>query len=322
MAGTPGGALLSGGPAVVVFVAAAAVAGSATSARAATIAAFIRFVTSSPPGSYVGSNRGVKPLIGFGRTYAHRLSRVNRAPRERDVARRRNTPPRGRVGSAVRRRPEPMSSEPTAQRTLVKSPPELWAEVSDVEALARHLGEFGEIRITRLEPETTVAWEGERASGTVHLEPSGWGTKVTLTASVPEPEEPEAGARARAAVEPERPSPSPSPSPNPSRRRARARRREARLLGAAFGRRRKPEPAAAEPSRAGAGARRDRARAAQSPSPAPEPEPGARARAASPEPALDTPAGRESSSGCSTTSAPRTTARSRAAEGAPTRGGP
>jgi hypothetical protein len=74
--------------------------------------------------------------------------------------------------------------EPRAQRTLVKSPPELWAEISDLEALARHLGEFGEIRITRLEPETTVAWEGDRASGTVQLEPSGWGTKVTLTAEL------------------------------------------------------------------------------------------------------------------------------------------
>ena len=30
-----------------------------------------------------------------------------------------------------------------AKRTLVKSPPELWAEVSDVAALARHLGELG-----------------------------------------------------------------------------------------------------------------------------------------------------------------------------------
>jgi hypothetical protein len=89
----------------------------------------------------------------------------------------------------------PTMSDPSAQRTLVKSPPELWAEVSDLEALARHLGEFGEIRITRVEPETTVAWEGDRARGTVALEPAGWGTKVTLTASVeaeaqaePEPE--------------------------------------------------------------------------------------------------------------------------------------
>jgi hypothetical protein len=69
-----------------------------------------------------------------------------------------------------------------ASRRLVKSPPELWAEVSDAASLARHLGEVGEIRITRLEPETTVAWEGERASGTVELAPAGWGTSVTLTA--------------------------------------------------------------------------------------------------------------------------------------------
>ncbi len=74
-------------------------------------------------------------------------------------------------------------TEHQASRTLVKSPPELWAECSDARALSRHLsGSFGEIRITRLDPETTVAWEGERASGTVRLEPSGWGTRVVLTA--------------------------------------------------------------------------------------------------------------------------------------------
>ncbi len=73
-------------------------------------------------------------------------------------------------------------SEVTAVRTLVKSAPELWAVCSDVDLLSRHLDTFGEIRITRLEPETTVAWEGDRASGTVRIEPSGWGTKVTVTA--------------------------------------------------------------------------------------------------------------------------------------------
>jgi hypothetical protein len=72
----------------------------------------------------------------------------------------------------------------TAKRTLVKSPPELWNELSEVERLARHLDAFGEIKITKLEPEHTVAWEGEGASGTVSIEPSGWGTKVTLTAQV------------------------------------------------------------------------------------------------------------------------------------------
>jgi hypothetical protein len=87
-----------------------------------------------------------------------------------------------------------MTTEHEATRTLVKSPPELWAECSDASSLARHLGEFGEISITRLEPETTVAWEGEHASGTVQIEPSGWGTRVTLTAltKVDVPEAPEA----------------------------------------------------------------------------------------------------------------------------------
>jgi len=103
----------------------------------------------------------------------------------------------------------------TVKRTLVKSPPELWSELSEVERLARHLGAFGEIKITRLEPERTVAWEGEGASGTVSIEPSGWGTKVVLTASI-EGEEP--------APEPEpvperEPEPEPEPEPEAATRR-------------------------------------------------------------------------------------------------------
>lgn len=81
--------------------------------------------------------------------------------------------------------------EVQANRTLVKSPPELWAEFSDAEALTRHLAEFGEIRITRLEPERIVAWEGEHARGTVGIGASGWGTRVSLTATVAPPEPPE-----------------------------------------------------------------------------------------------------------------------------------
>src|SRR5918997_3120825 len=93
-----------------------------------------------------------------------------------------------------------------AKRTLVKSPPEIWAEVSDAGALARHLGEFGEIRITRTEPESLVEWEGEKASGSVRLEPSGWGTKVTLTA-LPVVSDP-----------PAPPAPAPPPAAPPARR--------------------------------------------------------------------------------------------------------
>ncbi|HEX3434035.1 MAG TPA: hypothetical protein VHT25_08245 [Solirubrobacteraceae bacterium] len=72
-----------------------------------------------------------------------------------------------------------ISSE--VQRTLVKSPPELWAEISDRESLSRHLGEFGDIRITRVEPEQRVEWQSGDTSGSVVIKPSGWGTKVMLT---------------------------------------------------------------------------------------------------------------------------------------------
>jgi hypothetical protein len=90
----------------------------------------------------------------------------------------------------------------TAKRTLVKSPPELWEELSEVERLAKHLGAFGEIKITKLEPEHTVAWEGEHASGTVSIEPSGWGTKVTLHAELPQSAEPEPEPEPEAEPEP------------------------------------------------------------------------------------------------------------------------
>jgi hypothetical protein len=88
-------------------------------------------------------------------------------------------------------------SESKASRTLVKSPPELWSEVSSATSLQRHMDQFGEIRITKLEPEIAVAWEGEHARGTITLEASGWGTKVSLTA---EPVDP--GAQDGAAAEP------------------------------------------------------------------------------------------------------------------------
>src|ERR1700684_1401576 len=93
----------------------------------------------------------------------------------------------GRPGGGVARRRTKTENtiddhDHHASRTLVKSAPELWAECSDAASLARHLGAFGEIRITKLEAETAVVWEGEAARGTWRLEPSGWGTKVLLTA--------------------------------------------------------------------------------------------------------------------------------------------
>ena len=56
-----------------------------------------------------------------------------------------------------------MSASTEVQRTLVKSPPELWAELSDPAALARHLSELGDVRITRTEPERAVDWEAVAA---------------------------------------------------------------------------------------------------------------------------------------------------------------
>jgi hypothetical protein len=119
-----------------------------------------------------------------------------------------------------------MSVSSEVQRTLVKSPPELWAELSDPATLGRHLGELGEIRIVGTEPERTVDWEaaaadGAEVSGRVEIEPSGWGTRVTLSASrsvtelqarEPEPE-PEPEPEAIEVVPEVEPAPEASPEP-------------------------------------------------------------------------------------------------------------
>jgi hypothetical protein len=89
-----------------------------------------------------------------------------------------------------------------AQRTLVKSPPELWSELSDPAALARHLGELGEIRIVRTHAEHSVEWETqEHTRGKVEIKPSGWGTKVLLSVTIDSPlVEPSEGAAGATAV--------------------------------------------------------------------------------------------------------------------------
>jgi hypothetical protein len=95
--------------------------------------------------------------------------------------------------------------------------------------LADHLGEFGTIRITRAERESTVAWEGERASGTVELEPTKWGTRVRVTARTEREPSP-------AAVAPE---PEPAPAEAASSASSPRRPRFLRFLG------RRPAPAPA-----------------------------------------------------------------------------
>jgi outer membrane biosynthesis protein TonB len=158
-----------------------------------------------------------------------------------------------------------------ASRTLVKSPPELWAELSDLGSLARHLGEFGEIRITKTDPESRVEWEADRASGTVRLEPSGWGTRVVLTVDTPEPAadpEPEPEPEEPAAVTEPEPEPEPEPKPEPVAAIEEPKRGFwARLFG-----RKQPAPVAPEPQ----------------PEPDPEPEPVLEAPEPEPEPTFGT----------------------------------
>jgi hypothetical protein len=126
-----------------------------------------------------------------------------------------------------------MSVSTEVQRTLVKSPPELWAELSDPEALGRHLGELDGVRITRTVPETLLEWEAEAASGAVQLKASGFGTRVvlSLTRDVSEPP-------AAAKPEPEAVVEEPEPEPEPV-----AAEPEPESVAAEP----KPEPAAAEP---------------------------------------------------------------------------
>jgi hypothetical protein len=67
-------------------------------------------------------------------------------------------------------------------RTLVKSPPELWEELQDGCLAAA----VGEATVEPGEPERRLDWRADGAAGSAVLEPSSWGTKVTLTAEVVE----------------------------------------------------------------------------------------------------------------------------------------
>lgn len=66
------------------------------------------------------------------------------------------------------------------ERTLVKSPPELWEELASEPGLRRWLGD---VRIRATNPPERLEWDSEVASGVIELEASGWGTKVRATAS-------------------------------------------------------------------------------------------------------------------------------------------
>ncbi len=76
------------------------------------------------------------------------------------------------------------------QRTVVKSPPELWEELSSEQALGRWLGP---VRVCATEPPSRLEWDGDVARGVIELEASGWGTIVRALAET-DGEQPPPGA--------------------------------------------------------------------------------------------------------------------------------
>jgi hypothetical protein len=79
-----------------------------------------------------------------------------------------------------------------AERTLVKSQPELWQLLDQAERMeglmSALVGRAAEIEVVEREPETLLAWEGAVAdeSGAIEIamEQKGWGTHVEIKAAV------------------------------------------------------------------------------------------------------------------------------------------
>jgi hypothetical protein len=65
------------------------------------------------------------------------------------------------------------------ERTLVKSPPELWDEIASELNLSRWLGA---VRVRTSEAPRRLEWDSDVARGVIELEASGWGTKVRAQA--------------------------------------------------------------------------------------------------------------------------------------------
>ena len=73
---------------------------------------------------------------------------------------------------------------PTIERTLVKSPPELWELVDDPELMARWSSELfgaGDVDVVDREPGSRLAWQSN-GSARIELElaEKGWGTNVQI----------------------------------------------------------------------------------------------------------------------------------------------
>ena len=75
------------------------------------------------------------------------------------------------------------------ERTLVKSPPELWELVDDVDLMRRWTAELcgdlvnGSLEVAEREPEERLVWRcGDGPRIELNLAEKGWGTNVTIEA--------------------------------------------------------------------------------------------------------------------------------------------
>jgi hypothetical protein len=75
------------------------------------------------------------------------------------------------------------------ERTLVKSPPELWELVDDVDLMRRWTAEIcdglenGSLEVAEREPEERLVWRcGDGPRIELNLAEKGWGTNVTIKA--------------------------------------------------------------------------------------------------------------------------------------------
>ena len=66
------------------------------------------------------------------------------------------------------------------ERTLVKSPPELWSEIGSEEGLRRWLGD---VKVEAADAPARVEWAGTDSTGRIDLVASGWGTRVRAVAT-------------------------------------------------------------------------------------------------------------------------------------------
>ena len=77
----------------------------------------------------------------------------------------------------------------TIERTLVKSPPELWELVDDPELMARWSAELfgaGDVDVVEREPESRLAWQSNGfARVELDLAETGWGTNVEIRVDGP-----------------------------------------------------------------------------------------------------------------------------------------